>query len=227
MIATLSASLARNRKFLPLAATISLFLIVYMCGVFSYPAMRDGQAFFNLFDAAPFLILTVVGETFVIISGGIDLSVSGILALTTVVAASLLYMGWSAWLIFPVVLLMGMVFGLVMGLFITYLKVQPFIATLAGMWLARGLCYVISDSEVRIQRSNLHDARTDEDPDPRAVESGHQERGLHYVSRGRGLGRARDRSVPCPLHALRPDRLRDGRRQRSERDIGPLHGVAG
>ena len=48
---------------------------------------------------------------------------------------------------------MGMLFGLVMGLFITYLKVQPFIATLAGMWLARGLSYVISDAEVRI-----HDA---------------------------------------------------------------------
>lgn len=150
MIATLSASLARNRKFLPLGVTISLFLVVYMWGVVSYPVMRDGQAFFTLFDAAPFLILTVVGEAFVILSGGIDLSVSGILALATVVAASLLYMGWSAWLIFPVVLLMGMAFGLVMGLFITYLKVQPFIATLAGMWLARGLCYVISDSEVRI-----------------------------------------------------------------------------
>ena len=149
----LTASLDRNRKFLPLASTIGLFLLVYLWGFLSYPAMRDGQAFFNLFDAAPFLIVVVVGEAFVIISGGIDLSVSGILALTTVVAASLLYMGWSPWVIFPVVLVMGMVFGLVMGLFITYLKVQPFIATLAGMWLARGLSYVISDAEVRI-----HDA---------------------------------------------------------------------
>jgi ribose/xylose/arabinose/galactoside ABC-type transport system permease subunit len=142
--------LENNRKFLPLASTIALFLLVYAYGFISYPAMRDGQAFFNLFDAAPFLIVCVVGESFVIISGGIDLSVSGILALTTVVAASLLYMGWSAWTIFPIVLVIGMLFGLVMGLFITYLKVQPFIATLAGMWLARGLCYVISDAEVRI-----------------------------------------------------------------------------
>jgi galactofuranose transport system permease protein len=153
MKTALAASLDRNRKFLPLASTIALFLVVYLVGVFSFPAMRDGQAFFNLFDAAPFLIVTVVGESFVIMSGGIDLSVSGILALTTVVAASLLQLGWSAWMIFPVVLLMGMLFGLVMGLFITYLKVQPFIATLAGMWLARGLSYVISDAEVRI-----HDA---------------------------------------------------------------------
>ncbi len=145
--------LDRNRKFLPLASTIGLFLLVLLWSVLSYPAMREGQVFLNLFNAAPFLIVAVVGESFVIISGGIDLSVSGILALTTVVAASLLQMGWSAWLIFPLVLLLGMLFGLVMGLFITYLKVQPFIATLAGMWLARGLSYVISDAEVRI-----HDA---------------------------------------------------------------------
>jgi galactofuranose transport system permease protein len=148
--AAMAPMLERNRKFLPLASTVVLFLIVYAFGFFSYPAMRDGQAFFSLFDAAPFLIVCVVGEAFVIISGGIDLSVSGVLALTTVVAASLLYMGWDAWTIFPIVLVIGMLFGLVMGLFITYLKVQPFIATLAGMWLARGLCYVISDAEVRI-----------------------------------------------------------------------------
>ena len=153
MISSLSASLGRQRKFMPVGSTITLFLLVYFIGYLTFAAMKDGQAFFNLFDAAPFLICTVVGETFVIISGGIDLSVSGILALTTVVAASLLNMGWNPWTVFPVVLLMGMTFGLVMGLFITYLKVQPFIATLAGLWLSRGLCYVISDAEVRIHNS--------------------------------------------------------------------------
>ena len=50
----------------------------------------------------------------------------------------------------PLMLLMGVRIGAMMGFFITYLKVQPFIATLAGMWFARGLCYVISDSEIRI-----------------------------------------------------------------------------
>ena len=151
--AVLSRAVDRNRKFVPLGSTIALFLIVYLYGYLSYPAMQDGQAFFNLFDAAPFLIVTVVGESFVILSGGIDLSVSGILALSTVVAASLLYMGWSPWIVFPIVLMVGIIFGVVMGWFITYLKVQPFIATLAGMWLARGLCYVISDAEVRINNA--------------------------------------------------------------------------
>jgi ribose/xylose/arabinose/galactoside ABC-type transport system permease subunit len=153
MIRALVSRVEQHRKFLPLSATIALFVVVYLAGAFSFKAMQDGQAFFNLFITTPFLIICVVGETFVIVSGGIDLSVSGILALTTVVAASLINLGWNPWVVFPVMLLMGMVFGVVMGYFITYLKVQPFIATLAGMWLARGLCYIISDSEVRIHDS--------------------------------------------------------------------------
>jgi galactofuranose transport system permease protein len=146
----LVTSVERNRKFLPLAATVGLFLVAYFYGWLSYRAMGDGQAFFNLFITTPFLLICVVGETLVIISGGIDLSVSGVLALTTVAAAALLQNGISPWAVFPLMLVMGMTFGLVMGVFITYLKVQPFIATLAGMWLARGLCYIISDNEIRI-----------------------------------------------------------------------------
>ena len=149
-VSSLSRFIDRNRKFIPLLSTILLFLLVYGYGVVSFPIQRDPQAFFDLFNTAPFLVATVIGETFVILSGGIDLSVSGILALSTVVIASLLQQGWSPWATFPVVLAIGMTFGLVMGLFITYLKVQPFIATLAGMWMARGICYLISNAEIRI-----------------------------------------------------------------------------
>ncbi|MGZ6315538.1 MAG: ABC transporter permease subunit, partial [Candidatus Limnocylindrales bacterium] len=136
--------------FLPLSATAALFVIAYLLGSVSFTAMRDGQAFFNLFITTPFLLISVVGETFVIISGGIDLSVSGVIALTTVASAALLQQGWDPWVVMPLMLLMGVSIGAIMGFFITYLKVQPFIATLAGMWFARGMCYVISDSEIRI-----------------------------------------------------------------------------
>ena len=147
---TLSLRLSNNRRFLPLSATIGLFALAYLMGALAFPGMRDGQAFFNLFVTTPFLLISVVGETLVIISGGIDLSVSGVLALTTVVSASLLTQGWDAWLVIPLMLMMGVAIGAVMGFFITYLKVQPFIATLAGMWFARGMCYIISDAEIRI-----------------------------------------------------------------------------
>jgi simple sugar transport system permease protein len=112
--------------------------------------MRNGQVFFTLFITTPFLLISTIGETFVIISGGIDLSVSGVIALTTTASAALIRAGWSPWLVIPLMLLMGMALGAIMGGLITYLKVQPFIATLAGMWFARGMCYLISDAEIRI-----------------------------------------------------------------------------
>ena len=150
MMQTLRLRLGNSRKFLPVGATVALFAIAFLAGTLFFPAMRDGQSFFNLFITTPFLLILVVGEGLVIISGGIDLSVSGVLALTTVVTAALLRDGWDPWLVFGLMLGMGVLFGAVMGAFIAYLKVQPFIATLAGMWLARGLSFVISDSEIRI-----------------------------------------------------------------------------
>jgi simple sugar transport system permease protein len=150
MMQALGARLDNNRRFLPLSATALLFVIAYILGALAFPGMRDGQAFLNLLITTPFLLIAVVGQSFVIISGGIDLSVSGVIALTTVASAALLQSGWDPWLVMPLMLLMGISIGGIMGFFITYLKVQPFIATLAGMWFARGLSYVISDSEIRI-----------------------------------------------------------------------------
>ncbi len=147
---SLSTRITRFRRFLPLSATIVLFSIVYVLGVLSFKGMRDAQVFFTLFITTPFLLISVIGETFVIISGGIDLSVSGVIALTTTATAALIRAGWSPWLVMPLMLLMGMALGAIMGGLITYMKVQPFIATLAGMWFARGMCYIISDAEIRI-----------------------------------------------------------------------------
>jgi ribose/xylose/arabinose/galactoside ABC-type transport system permease subunit len=144
--------LGRYRRFAPLAATITLFCLAYAYGAYVYEGMRDPQVFLNMFRAAPFLLISAIGMTFVILSGGIDLSVGGVVALTTVVSAALLRNnGMDPWLVMVIVLLMGMAFGVVMGFFITYLKVQPFIATLAGLWVARGLCFFISDNAIPIR----------------------------------------------------------------------------
>lgn len=150
MMQKISSIVSGNRRFLPLSATIMLFFVVYFAGTIFAVNMRDPQVFFNLFRTSPFLLISAVGMTFVILTGGIDLSVSGVIALTTVVSAALLREGWNPWAVMPLVLCMGMVLGSIMGAFITYLKVQPFIATLAGMWVARGLCYFISDDAISI-----------------------------------------------------------------------------
>lgn len=142
--------ISQNRRFIPLAATALLAFIAYMVGAMLYPGMRDVQVFLNIFRNNTYLMISAVGMTFVILSGGIDLSVSGVVALTTVSTAALIRAGWNPWLVFLLMLIMGAALGAVMGSFVAFLKVQPFIATLAGMWFARGMCFFISDDAISI-----------------------------------------------------------------------------
>ncbi|HEY9526828.1 MAG TPA: hypothetical protein VIR02_07100, partial [Anaerolineales bacterium] len=139
-----------NRKFLPLMSTALLALVAYAIGAYLFAGMRNPQVFFNLFRNSSYLLISGIGMTFVILTGGIDLSVSGVVALTTVASAVLLREGWNAWAVIFLMLAMGMSLGAIMGTFIVKLKVQPFIATLAGMWFARGMCFFISDDAVQI-----------------------------------------------------------------------------
>jgi ribose transport system permease protein len=85
------------------------------------------------------------GMTVVIITAGIDLSVSSVLALAAVLFAWLLLpMGWPAFLAIPVVLMAGTALGSVSGLLVARMRIQPFIVTLAMMVFARGLAKVVS-----------------------------------------------------------------------------------
>ena len=138
-------------KQLPLIATIVLFITMFMFGAVRYTGFLSTQVFFNLFIDNAFLIIVAVGMTFVIISGGIDLSVGSIIALTSMIAASLtMNSGFSPWLVIPICLLVGAVIGFGQGCLIHYFNLQPFIVTLAGMFLARGLSYVISVETISI-----------------------------------------------------------------------------
>ena len=132
---------------LALAATILLFV----AGAASYTGFGSTQVVLNLLIDNAFLLVIAVGMSFVILSGGIDLSVGSVLALTTMVAAWLLQVAqWPAELVIVVVLLGGAAFGALQGLVIHVFRLQAFIVTLAGMFLARGLCYLISIDSITI-----------------------------------------------------------------------------
>ncbi|GIF76474.1 galactofuranose ABC transporter, permease protein YjfF [Asanoa siamensis] len=139
-----------RQKYLPVTATAVLISLMYGIGVVNYTGFSDTQIVLNIFIDNAFLLVVAVGMTFVILTGGIDLSVGAVVALTTMVVALLLENGWPPAVVLPVALLMGSTIGLGMGLMIHYFDVQPFIATLAGMFLARGLCYVISTDSIPI-----------------------------------------------------------------------------
>ncbi|WP_239619299.1 galactofuranose ABC transporter, permease protein YjfF [Cohnella mopanensis] len=143
-----------NRKFIPILVTIGLFAVMLAAGSFRYTGFFSLQVVFNLLIDNAFLLVVAVGMTFVIISGGIDLSVGSMIALTTMISASLIQEhGMPPIVVIPIVLVIGCAFGWAMGAIIHYFKVQPFIVTLAGMFLARGLCYIISLNTITINNS--------------------------------------------------------------------------
>ncbi len=140
-----------DSRFVPLLGTIAVFLLTATYGSVAYKGFFSAQVFLNLLIDNGFLLIVGVGMSFVILSGGIDLSVGSLIALTTMISAALVeHRHWSVWQTIPVVLLVGTIFGAFMGWLIQRFRLQPFIVTLAGMFLARGLCYLISIDSISI-----------------------------------------------------------------------------
>ena len=136
---------------LPIAVTILLFCALFGFGSVMYTGFFSLQVLLDLLIDNAFLLIVAIGMTFVIVSGGIDLSVGSVVALTTIVEAVLSErMHVSVWIILPIVLLMGALFGAVQGALIHFFRLQPFIVTLAGMFFARGLCFLITTQSITI-----------------------------------------------------------------------------
>jgi simple sugar transport system permease protein len=139
-----------NRKLLPLTVTIVLFVAMAAFGAIRYEGFLSLQVFLNLLIDNAFLCIVAVGMTFVILSGGIDLSVGAVIALTTMISASLLGAGWNPYAAMALVLVLGAAFGALQGFLIQRFNLAPFLVTLAGMFLARGCCYLISTESIPI-----------------------------------------------------------------------------
>lgn len=140
-----------KKQQIPILVTLSLLVVMFLVGSIRYTGFFSWQVLLNLLIDNAFLLIVAVGLTFVILTGGIDLSVGSVIALTTMISAALLeHAGWPPYLVIPLVLAIGALLGAGMGAMIHYFHVQPFIATLAGMFLARGLSHVISINTITI-----------------------------------------------------------------------------
>ncbi len=140
-----------NSKNLPIFVTIGLFIIMFGVGSIAFPNFFTLQNFLNLFIDNAYLLVLSVGMTFVIISGGIDLSVGSMLGFSTMLLSSLIQKSHiHPLLAIPIVLLAGIMIGFFMGYLIQTFNLPPFIITLAGLYLARGLCYIISIDTIPI-----------------------------------------------------------------------------
>ncbi|KKB07362.1 galactofuranose ABC transporter, permease protein YjfF [Devosia chinhatensis] len=140
-----------SRSLRPLVATAIIFVIAYSLAVLQFPGMFSTRVLGNFLTDNAFLGIAAVGMTFVILSGGIDLSVGAVIGFTGVLVAVLIsWAGFHPLAAFAIALLVAAIFGGVMGLAIHYLQVPAFIVTLAGMFLARGGASVITQDSVPI-----------------------------------------------------------------------------
>lgn len=141
---------------LPSWVAVVLFALMFAGGSLAYTGFFSGQVFLNLLIDNAFLLVVAIGMTFVILSGGIDLSVGSVVALTTMLLAwGVERAHWPPMLLIPLLLVGGTLFGAAMGVVIQVFQIPAFIVTLAGMFLARGLCYLVSIDSIPIGEAQL------------------------------------------------------------------------
>ena len=128
-----------------LIITVTVFLVMYIGAmVFLKKGFLKPQTFFNILNANAALIITACGMSLVMITGGIDISVGGVVALVSMSCAVYLdYHGGNVFVSFLIALGIGLAFGAVQGFLVAYLDIQPFIVSLAGMFFARGMTTIV------------------------------------------------------------------------------------
>jgi ribose/xylose/arabinose/galactoside ABC-type transport system permease subunit len=136
---------------IPFLATAIVCLLLYLAGGLRYRGFASPGVLINFFGDNSFLGIAAIGMTFVILSGGIDLSVGGMVGLMSVAFALLIEKGHVHPVVaIPMILLGGILFGAGMGFVIHAFGLPPFLVTLAGMFLARGLAYLLKLESIPI-----------------------------------------------------------------------------
>ena len=141
-----------------LMVTVLLFVVMYVAGmiVFSDKGFAKPQMFLNLFISNAGLLVMAMGLTIVMIAGGIDISVGSVTALVCMVCAKQMETnGASAGMAVLIAIAIGLAFGLVQGFLISYLDIQPFIITLAGMFFGRGMTSIVSKDMIAIKNETF------------------------------------------------------------------------
>ncbi|MDZ7995215.1 MAG: ABC transporter permease subunit [Nostoc sp. EfeVER01] len=149
-------SAARNRKsistLLEVAGILPILVIICILFAFLSPNFLTGGNIVNILRQASINIVLATGMTFVILTGGIDLSVGSILAVSAVVALLVSLLPALSWAAVPAALLAGLLLGLLNGALITFLDVPPFIVTLGSLTALRGVAFLIAKGTTLINR---------------------------------------------------------------------------
>jgi simple sugar transport system permease protein len=136
---------------MPTFAAVAILIVILVLARLKFERFLSPSNLSSLLLDNAALLILAVGMTFVIITGGIDLSVGSVMAFTGIWLADLLAGGMSAAVAIPLTLVAGALIGLLIGVLVQYFDVQPFIASLAGLFLARGLTYIVSTHSIKVE----------------------------------------------------------------------------
>jgi ribose transport system permease protein len=131
------------QKFGPLLALVLLFIVITVLN----PSFMEPNNILNLLRQTSINALIAFGMTFIILTGGIDLSVGSILALSSALMAGMMVSGLDPILAILVGILLGAIMGIINGILVSKGKMAPFIVTLATMTIFRGLTLVYTDGK--------------------------------------------------------------------------------
>lgn len=136
-----------------LTITIVVFFVMYIGAIiFLGEGFEKPQTFLNILNSNAALIIVACGMSLVMITGGIDISVGGVVALVSMSCA--VYLDYHDGNVFGAVMIalaIGLAFGLVQGFLVAYLDIQPFIVSLAGMFFARGMTTIVNTNPFNVE----------------------------------------------------------------------------
>lgn len=142
--------------------SIGIFAAMYLAAMVTLGGgFLKAQQLFDLLNDNAALIIISCALTVVMIGGGINISVGGVIGLTVMSCAIFLNSCTientfvTVLLTFLLALGIGLAFGLLQGFLVSYLEIQPFIVTLAGMFLARGLTTILSVNPVKVTHAGF------------------------------------------------------------------------
>ncbi len=147
--------LSRHVSWVPVFAALLILLAMIIGALVAFPNFQLPRVLSSILLDNAYLLVLAVGMTFVILTGGIDLSVGAVMAFTGILCARLLADGVPVAVAVPVMIVLGAMIGLLIGVLVQFFDVQPFIASLIGMFLARGLAFVVSLESIKVENEGL------------------------------------------------------------------------
>ncbi len=147
-----AASKINIRNLLKGQGSLIAFFLLFICATFAYENFFTYQNLTNVLRQVSMIGMVSVGITFVILTGGIDLSVGSMVALSSILCAALSSTNLVLAIICPIVLCTAL--GFINGLMVTKMKIVPFIATLAMLMGVRGIVYIATnETSIRLAES--------------------------------------------------------------------------